>query len=82
MHLAPIPGSGSASGCTGVTLLAPFLNIVSCLEPVVPLPDLIQGFVEPLQYFTVSRFWKLVGFSPVKSNKLLLAIASTVVLGF
>jgi hypothetical protein len=41
MHLALIPGLGAVTGCSGVTLPAPLLNIVSCLEPVVPLPDLI-----------------------------------------
>jgi hypothetical protein len=43
MHLTPIPGPGAATGCTGILLPAPLLNIASCLEPVVPLPDLIQG---------------------------------------
>jgi hypothetical protein len=46
IHLAPIPGSMAASGSIGVALAAPFLNIVSCLKPVVPLPDLIQGLIE------------------------------------
>jgi hypothetical protein len=46
LPLAPIPSSGAASGCTGVTLPEPLLNIVSCLEPVVHLPDLIQGLVD------------------------------------
>jgi hypothetical protein len=46
MHLAPIPGSGATTGCTGVALPAPFLNIVSFLVPVVPLPDLIHGLVD------------------------------------
>jgi hypothetical protein len=46
MHLAPIPGSGAMTGCTGVTLLAPSLNIIYFLELVVPLPDLILGLVD------------------------------------
>jgi hypothetical protein len=46
MHLASIPGLGAVTGCTGVTLVAPLLNIISCLEPVVPLLDLIQGLVD------------------------------------
>jgi hypothetical protein len=46
MHLALIPGSGAATGCTGVALLAPLLNIVSCLLLVVPLLDIIQGLVD------------------------------------
>jgi hypothetical protein len=40
---APIPGSGAANGCTWVTLPAPLLDIISCLWPEVPLPDLTQG---------------------------------------
>jgi hypothetical protein len=36
---------GAMNGCTDVALLAALLNIVSYLEPVVPLPYLIQGFV-------------------------------------
>jgi hypothetical protein len=46
MHLAPIPGSSAAINCTGVALTAPLLNIVSCLEPMVPLSELIQGLVD------------------------------------
>jgi hypothetical protein len=46
MHLAPIPGLGVVTGCTGVTLIAQLLNIVSCLESVVPLLDLILGLVD------------------------------------
>lgn len=46
MHLAPIPGSGAMTDYTGVTLLAPFLIIVSSLEPVVSLSDLIQGLLD------------------------------------
>jgi hypothetical protein len=46
MHLAPIPGLGAVTDCTSVALVAPLLNIISFLEPVVPLPDLIQGFVD------------------------------------
>jgi hypothetical protein len=46
MYLAPIYGSGAVTGCTGVAVRAPLLNIVSCLEPAVPLPDLIQGLVD------------------------------------
>jgi hypothetical protein len=45
MHLSPIPGSGAATGCTGVALPPPHLNIISYMEPVVPLPDLIHGLV-------------------------------------
>jgi hypothetical protein len=43
---APIPGSGTATGCTDVVLPAPLLNIISCLEPVVPLPDPTQGLLD------------------------------------
>jgi hypothetical protein len=46
MYLAPIPGSGAATGCTNVTLLASLLNIISCLEPVVDLQCLIYGLVD------------------------------------
>jgi hypothetical protein len=35
MHLVLIPGAGAATGCRGVALLAPLLDIISCLEPVV-----------------------------------------------
>jgi hypothetical protein len=42
MSLAPIPGSGAPTGCAVVARLAPLLNIISCLELVVPLPCLIQ----------------------------------------
>jgi hypothetical protein len=45
MHLIPIRGLGSAIDCTGVALPASLLNISSCLEPLVPLLDFIQGFV-------------------------------------
>jgi hypothetical protein len=45
IHMATSPGSQASGGCTGVTVLAPFLNIVSCLKPVVPLFDLVQGLV-------------------------------------
>jgi hypothetical protein len=45
VHLSPIPGLWAATGCTGVTLLAPFLNIGSCFEPVESLSNLIQGFI-------------------------------------
>jgi hypothetical protein len=43
MHLAPIPGLGPATGCTGVGLLVPLLNIVSSLESVVSLPNIFLG---------------------------------------
>jgi hypothetical protein len=46
MHLAPIPGLEAAIGCTGVTLLAPLACIISCLEPVVSLLDLIQFLID------------------------------------
>jgi hypothetical protein len=46
VHLIMIPGSRATTGCTGVALSAPFLNIASCLESVVPLANLIQGFVD------------------------------------
>jgi hypothetical protein len=45
VHVAQIPGLGAATCCTDVTLLVPFLNIISCLEPVVLLLNLAQGFV-------------------------------------
>jgi hypothetical protein len=46
MNLAPIPGSAAATGCTGVTLPATLLNIVSCLERFSSLPGLIQGLAD------------------------------------
>jgi hypothetical protein len=45
LHLAPIPSPGAGTGCTGVALSAPSLNIAFLLGPVVPLPNLIQGLV-------------------------------------
>jgi hypothetical protein len=46
MHLALIPDLGTMTGCTGVALLAPLLNIIFSLESVVPLLGLIQGLVD------------------------------------
>jgi hypothetical protein len=46
VHLALIPDLWATTGCTGVALSAPFLNIGSCLEPVEFLSNLIQGFVD------------------------------------
>jgi hypothetical protein len=46
VNLAPIPNPGAATCRTDVALSAPSLNIASCLEPVVPLPNLIQGLVD------------------------------------
>jgi hypothetical protein len=43
--MALIAGSWAATGCADVALLAPLFSIVSCLEPVVPLLDLILGLV-------------------------------------
>jgi hypothetical protein len=37
---------GAVTGCTGVALLASLLSIIFSLEPVVPLPGLIQGLVD------------------------------------
>jgi hypothetical protein len=45
-HLDPISGSGAANGYADVALWAPHLDIVSCLEPVVLLLDLIQGLID------------------------------------
>jgi hypothetical protein len=46
MYLAPIHGLRATTGYTGVALLAPLLNIVSCQEPAVLLSDLIQGLTD------------------------------------
>jgi hypothetical protein len=46
MHLAPIPGSGSVTGYTGVARAAPLLSIISRLKPVVLLLDFILGLVD------------------------------------
>jgi hypothetical protein len=46
VHRAPIPSPGAATYCADVEQSAPSLNIASCLEPVVPLPNVIQGFVD------------------------------------
>jgi hypothetical protein len=45
VHLGPIPSPEAATGSTDVAHSAISLNIVSCLEPIVPLPKLIQDFV-------------------------------------
>jgi hypothetical protein len=45
VHLALIPGPQASTGCTGVALSAPFLDVCSHLEPVESLSNLIQGFV-------------------------------------
>jgi hypothetical protein len=45
-HLTPIPGPRAAAACIGVALSAPFSNIASCLKPVEPLTNFIQGFVD------------------------------------
>jgi hypothetical protein len=47
MHFAPIPGSGVATGCIGVSQQTPFLNIVSFLEPVVSSPDSFRVLLTP-----------------------------------
>jgi hypothetical protein len=44
--LALIPVSGAATGCTGVALPALLINIFSCLAPVLPLSDFIQGLAD------------------------------------
>jgi hypothetical protein len=46
MCKAPIPGLGAATGSTGVTVMTPLLDVVSCLKPAVSLPDLVQGLVD------------------------------------
>jgi hypothetical protein len=44
MHEAPAFDWRAATGCEGVTVLVPLLNTLSCLEPVLPLPDFVLGF--------------------------------------
>jgi hypothetical protein len=46
MHLAQIPGSGDATGRTGVALPAPHLNAVYCMVQIVLLPDLNEGLAD------------------------------------
>jgi hypothetical protein len=48
----PITGLAATTGCTGVALLAPLLNIISSLE-VVPLSDHIQGLAD----IQVTSWW-------------------------
>jgi hypothetical protein len=45
MHQALTLGLWAVTGCTGVTMPVPLLDIIYCLEPAVPLPDLVQGLV-------------------------------------
>jgi hypothetical protein len=45
VHFAPILGPGAATCRTDIALSAPSLHVAPCLEPVVPLQYLIQGFV-------------------------------------
>jgi hypothetical protein len=45
VHLAPIPGPRTMTGCTGITLPAPYLNVGLCLEPIESLSNLIRGFI-------------------------------------
>jgi hypothetical protein len=54
VHLAPIPSPGAVTCCADVAQSVPSLNIALCLEPVVPLPNLIQGFVD-----TQATSWRL-----------------------
>jgi hypothetical protein len=46
LHLALIAASWAATGCADVALPPPLFSIVSCLKPVVRLPDLIHGLVD------------------------------------
>jgi hypothetical protein len=46
VDFTPIPGPEAATCRTDIALSAPSLDIASCLEPIVPLPYLIQGFVD------------------------------------
>jgi hypothetical protein len=48
MHFDPISDSEAATGCIGVSLPAPLLNIGSSLEPVIPFLDIVQGFADIL----------------------------------
>jgi hypothetical protein len=45
VHLAPIPCPQEAICGTDVALSAPCLDMVSCLNTIVPLPNFIQGFI-------------------------------------
>jgi hypothetical protein len=44
LHLASIPSSGTVTECTGVSQPS-FLNVCSHLEPELPLPDHIRGWL-------------------------------------
>jgi hypothetical protein len=59
LNWAPTPGLQASGGCTGLTALAPFLNIRYCLKPVIPLSDLVQGLVNT----QVSSLGSTMGFS-------------------
>jgi hypothetical protein len=34
------------TGFAGVAVMASLVNILSCVEPIVPLPDLVQALVD------------------------------------
>jgi hypothetical protein len=47
MNVNPIPGLGATTCSTNFALLAPSLNIASCLGPVAPLPNHISVSINP-----------------------------------
>jgi hypothetical protein len=46
IHQASTLGSLAATGFFGVAVLVLLLDVVSCLEPVIPLPDLVHGLAD------------------------------------
>jgi hypothetical protein len=63
VHLAPIPGPRTATGCTGITLPAPFLNVGSCLEPIESCRTLFRVLLIsrwPFSLWCIQRLRKLM----------------------
>jgi hypothetical protein len=58
IHKATTPGSWAATGCAGVLAPGLLFNIVSRLQPVIPLADLVQGLVGS----QVSSWWSTMEF--------------------
>jgi hypothetical protein len=50
MHEAPTLDLRAATDCIDVTVLAPLLNTVSCLQPALSLPSLVLGLDTQVSY--------------------------------
>jgi hypothetical protein len=45
LHQASASGLGFVTGYTGVALPEPLFDIIPCLKPIIPLPDLVQSLI-------------------------------------